>query len=237
MTKVKICGISETQHALVAARAGADFIGLVFASSPRRVSEEKARQLAEAVHNLTTATAVVGVFVNSKADEVNRIADYCHLDWIQLSGDETWQYCQRIERPIIKTIHVPTAGKNHKIINWLFNEMTMGYEQIMHQGLVYLLDTKFENVYGGTGRRFDWKLGKEVAARFPVIIAGGLTPENVGALVEGVHLWGVDVSGGVESNGRKDEDKIIAFIENVRRVGNSYFSPSPFSVKEESAME
>lgn len=237
MTKVKICGITEVQHALVAARVGADFVGLVFASSLRWVSEEKARQLAETVHNLGTATAVVGVFVNSKADEVNRIADYCHLDWIQLSGDETWKYCQRIERPVIKTIHVPTDGKNHEITKWLLNEMTMGYEQITHQCLIYLLDTKLENVYGGTGQSFDWKLSKEIAAKFPVIIAGGLTPENVSALVEEAHPWGVDVSSGVESNGRKDEAKIVVFIENVRRVRNSYFSPSPFSVKEDSGME
>jgi phosphoribosylanthranilate isomerase len=219
VTRVKICGITEIQHAVAAAKSGADFVGLVFAPSPRQVLPGKALQLAEAVHNLKTDTSVVGVFVNSAANEVNRIADYCHLDWIQLSGDETWQYCRQIERPIIKTIHVPATEKNQETVDWLFAEMAVGYQQVTRQALICLLDSKIGNVYGGTGRAFDWELGREVAAKFPVIIAGGLTPKNVGRLVKELHPWGVDVSSGVESSGKKDEAKIVEFIKMVKKAG------------------
>lgn len=255
MTRIKVCGITEKQHALVAAGAGADFIGLVMAPGPRQISTEKALLLSQAIHNSGAATEVVGVFVNAAVDEVNRIADYCRLDRVQLSGDETWEYCQQIERPAIKAIHMPTTqtlspfktpayplsltrregdrglphlsqkkiGDSVGAIQELpdykvaIDQIAMGYQLIPHQKLICLLDTKVKGIYGGTGQTFDWQLAKEVAARFPIIIAGGLSPENVGKLVKEVQPWGVDVSTGVENNGRKDESKILKFIEEVRK--------------------
>jgi phosphoribosylanthranilate isomerase len=214
MTKIKICGLSETQHALAAAKAGADFIGLVFAPSRRQVSAGEALRLVEALRVLESRPAIVGVFVNSPVDEVNRMADYCHLDWVQLSGDETWPYCQQIKRPIIKTIHISSANASGEIIA----EIDRGHHLLPHRELICLLDTKVDDAYGGTGQAFDWQLAKEVSARFPVLVAGGLTPANVGRLVEEVHPWGVDVSSGIESHGQKDTAKIIEFIEAVRRI-------------------
>lgn len=214
MTKVKICGLSEIEHALAAGKAGADFLGLVFAPSRRQVSPEKALVLVEAIHELRPHPAVVGVFANSAAQEVNDIVDYCRLDWIQLSGDETWQYCQEIEKPIIKVIHISTGQKTDKILA----DIEMGYHLLARKGLVCLLDSSAESTYGGTGQTFDWQLAKEVLAKFPVIVAGGLTPVNVGQLVKGVQPWGVDVSSGVETNGWKDSSKIKAFVEAVRRA-------------------
>ena len=212
MTKIKICGLSEIQHALAAAKAGADFLGLVFAPSRRQVSIEKALPLVKEVHTLSPHVIVVGVFANSTADEVNRTADYCNLDWIQLSGDETWDYCQHIERPIIKTVHV----SNTKTVEKIVSEIAIGYRLLPRQDFVFLVDSKVGDTYGGTGQAFDWKLAKEVSARFSVIIAGGLTPANVRQLVEEVQPWGVDVSTGVESNGQKDTAKIKKFIQAVR---------------------
>lgn len=212
MTKVKICGLSEIEHAVVAGKAGANFLGLVFAPSRRRLSPERALQIVEAIHGLRPRPAVVGVFVNLPAREVNQIADYCQLDWVQLSGDETWDYCQEIERPVIKAIHV-SANKTTKDV---FADMEAAYCFPLKQSLICLLDSKVRNTYGGTGQTFNWQLAKEVSARFPVIIAGGLTPMNVSQLVKIAQPWGVDVSTGVETNGKKDVSKIKAFVEAVK---------------------
>jgi phosphoribosylanthranilate isomerase len=207
LTKIKICGINDVSYARAAVEAGADLIGVVFAPSPRQVSHEKAKEIAAAVKKYVP---VVGVFVNMPAATVNSLASSCQLDWVQLSGDESWEYCQEIEKPVIKTIHISPEWDEEELLVHLEDG------QRLDRPPVYLLDTLVENKYGGTGQVFSWEVASGAVTKFPVIIAGGLDPGNVGQVVASLRPWGVDVSSGVESEGVKDVDKIKAFVQAVR---------------------
>ncbi len=205
MVRIKVCGIRTEQDGLEAVRAGADFVGLVLAASGRQVSVAQAKQIAAAVRSSGSPARVVGVFVNSPASEVNRIARECGLDYVQLSGDESLAYCREIEKPVIKAVHVGSGLP----------------ELEKKAGLIYLLDTHVAGRYGGTGITFDWSLARQISRRTPLILAGGLTPENVGQAIREVGPWGVDVSSGVETDGVKDMNKIRAFIAAARRANGS----------------
>ncbi|MDD4875804.1 MAG: phosphoribosylanthranilate isomerase [Dehalococcoidales bacterium] len=212
MTKIKICGLSEVEHVLAASKAGTDYIGLVFAQSRRRVSINKAWVLLEALRSQKRPATAVGVFADETIQEVNRIIEYCHLDWVQLSGSENWDYCREIECPVIKVIHVLPNSSTGKILK----EIDMGYRVQSKQKLIILLDTGTAKMPGGTGQVFDWQIAKKIVAKYPVIIAGGLNSANVGQLIKDIQPWGVDVSTGVENNKQKDVSKIVDFIQTVR---------------------
>ncbi len=212
-TRIKICGIKEKSHALGASKVGADFIGLVMVPSPRRVTVVQAQEMVSVIKEYGKATEAVGVFVNMPAPVVNQIARDCNLDWVQLSGNETWGYCQMINWPLIKVAHIAEQSPEE-----IGDYLARGCEALSGQRYLYLLDSKVEDRYGGTGIAFDWKLASAVARRFPIIIAGGLTPQNVGEAIKAVAPWGVDVSSGVEVNGVKSINRIKAFIEAVRRA-------------------
>lgn len=209
MTLVKICGISTVEAALAVAEAGADYLGMIFAESRRQVTPEQAKRISDAVHGLESPPGVAGVFVNRPAAEVNSLATECGLDLIQLSGDESPEYCRTIEKPVVKVIHIAEDDLPEDILRKMGSYTGVA-------GIFFLLDTRSDTAYGGTGRTFDWDIARSVAEQAPVIVAGGLNPENVGSLVRDVRPAGVDVSGGVETNGIKDIGKIRAFLGAVR---------------------
>jgi phosphoribosylanthranilate isomerase len=213
MTRIKICGIRDKAHALAAVEAGADFIGLVFAPSQRQVSPARACEIASAVKKSSDSTKVVGVFVNAPSSQVNKLADFCALDWVQLSGDESWEYCREVVRPVIKAIRIDRQSPEE-----LYAELSAGGKLLPAQEFITLLDSRVEGKYGGTGESFNWDLAQQVTKKFPVIVAGGLDLKNVARLIEKVAPWGVDVSSGVETREVKDTSKIKAFIEAVRKA-------------------
>ncbi len=217
MTRVKICGIREKAHALAVIEAGGDFIGLVFAPSKRQVTPARAGEIVDAAKSRSDAIDTVGVFVNMPATEVNNIAGSCNLDWVQLSGNESWEYCRQISRPVIKAIRIRQGQSPEQILT----DLATWAKILTSKKYLYLLDSEVEGRYGGTGTVFDWALARQAAEQSPVIIAGGLTPENVAEVIEMVAPWGVDVSSGVETGGVKDIAKIKAFIEAVRKADDS----------------
>ena len=215
MTRVKICGIKEKSHALAVIEAGGDFIGVVFAPSQRRVTRAQASEIVSAAKGRSDAIGTVGVFTNMPAPEVNAIADDCNLDWVQLSGDESWEYCRHITKPLIKAIRIKPGQSPEQIAA----DLAAGAKTLSSQKHLYLLDTQVEGRYGGTGITFNWSLARQAAEQFPVILAGGLTPENVSQAIESAAPWGVDVSSGVEIEpGRKDLAKVRQFITTARSV-------------------
>ena len=217
MTHIKICGIKEVAHALMVAEAGADFIGLVFAPSPRQVTPAQAEKIVAALKKSKAKTEVVGVFVNTPAAKVKKIAGFCHLDWVQMNSDEPWVYCRELDIPVIKVIRVSRHYKPEQICA----DLAYGARILKNQNHLFLLDSNVRYKYGGTGRTFDWNLAQPIARQFPVIVAGGLTPRNVAEAIRTMAPWGVDVSSGVETRGTKDMAKIRKFIEAVRGVNDS----------------
>lgn len=200
--RVKICGITRIEDALAAAAAGADAIGLVFyPGSPRAVSVEQAAAIIAALPPFVTT---VGLFVDLERVELQRILGRVPLDLLQFHGNETAEQCEGFNRPYIKALRVrPGDDVSARIGAY------PGASGI-------LLDTYVEGVPGGTGEAFDWSLVPPAADK-PVILAGGLHPENVAAAVARVRPYAVDVSGGVEAGkGIKDAGKISAFVRAAR---------------------
>ncbi len=200
--RVKICGITRVEDALAAAKAGADAIGLVFyAKSPRAVDIEQARAILAALPPFVTT---VGLFVDAERSELERILASVPLDLLQFHGDESVQQCEAFGRPYIKALRVK-AGDD-------IAAQVARYPSA--QGI--LLDAYVEGVPGGTGEAFDWSLIPQTLSK-PLILAGGLRPDNVAEAVSRVRPYAVDVSGGVEaSKGVKDVEKVGAFIRAAR---------------------
>lgn len=199
MVRIKFCGITNIKDALEAAGLGINALGFVFAKSPRQVSPEKAKEIIE---KLPPWISAVGVFVNEKSEAVSEIAEHCRLDYIQLHGEESPEYCGSLGLKVIKTI----KDDIEKISDYNVSG--------------FLLDTHDHGKAGGTGKTFNWDLALD-AKKYgcPIILAGGLTPENIGEAVEKVKPYGVDVSSGIElAPGKKDYEKMKRFVEEVKKT-------------------
>jgi phosphoribosylanthranilate isomerase len=207
-TRVKICGITRVEDAISAVNAGADAIGLVFyAPSPRALTMAQAQSIVAA---LPPFISVVGLFVNAPQTEIESVLSKVRLDILQFHGDETAhdceQVCEQINLPYYKAIRVKSDTN------------LLQYEAEFKSAKALLLDTFSEAAVGGTGQVFDWNLIPKNMTK-PVILAGGLTADNVAAAIQQVRPYAVDVSGGVEQNkGIKDAAKIAAFMRGVRNA-------------------
>jgi len=202
MVKVKICGITILEDALAAVEAGADALGFVFyPPSPRHIHPEQA---AEIIRRLPPFVQTVGLFVDAELSIVNTTADRCGLDVVQLHGDETPGYCESVRRRVIKAFRVRDISSLDSLLQYQVSGC--------------LLDAWSPAAPGGTGQSFNWEIAAVAAAQRPIILAGGLTPDNVAEAVRRVQPYAVDVSSGVEcAPGRKDVDKVRTFITRARQ--------------------
>ena len=199
--RVKMCGMRTIAAACAAEEAGADYIGFIFVKKSRRyVTPETARAIARALHRVRT----VGVFVDAPMDEVNQIAAFVGLDYVQLHGHESAEIAQQSERPVIKA--------------YRYGDDFDADAANAYPAEIILVDSYVQGAAGGTGTAFHWQDAAREIARVtkPVLIAGGITAENVGEAAVIFQPFGVDVSGGLEKDGEKSEEKIRVFMEVVR---------------------
>jgi phosphoribosylanthranilate isomerase len=222
---VKICGVRTVHQARVAAEAGADMVGLVFAESRRRVTPAEAHEVTAAAY--VRRPRFVGVFVNEDPDVIGRLARELRLDLVQLSGDEPPEQCAGLRVPYLKVVHVRSGMAAQDVLR---------IAKRYRDAVAIVLDAGGRPIglqpdrdrtdapptayrppptaYGGTGLALDPAIAADVVRQFNglVMLAGGLRPETVVGTVRAVHPWAVDVSSGVETDGAKDETKIIAFV-------------------------
>jgi len=207
MTIIKICGIKTLKDALAAIEAGTDYLGFNFyPKSVRFIEKSACAEITSVLKREHPQIKLVGVFVNSSVEEIKDILAICSLDLAQLHGDET---------PEIFAQLAPDAFRAFRGIP----ESNAGYER--SDAPFMLIDAAVKGVYGGSGVTADWAAAAKLAKKYPLLLAGGLTPENVADAVRQVQPWGVDVASGVESApGEKDAGKMSAFVKAVRKVKN-----------------
>jgi phosphoribosylanthranilate isomerase len=203
MVKVKICGITNLDDALMAVEAGADALGFVFfGASPRHIFCEQAASI---IRHLPPFVQTVGLFVNESLTKVNETTDRCGLDIVQLHGEEPPGFCAAVRRRVIKVLRIKDASSLEPIDDYPVS--------------AFLLDAWSPTAPGGTGKTFNWDIAKSAAQKGRIILAGGLTPENVSEAIRQVRPYAVDVSSGVESApGKKDHAKVREFISKAKET-------------------
>lgn len=195
MLRVKICGITNLEDALLSIELGADALGFIFAPSPRQIKPERAREI---ILRLPPFITTVGVFVDEDPRKVEDIADFCCLDALQFHGEESPEYCEIFRRKVIKAFKIRERKDLEKL---------NGYNVS-----AFLLDSAIK------GQPFDWNLLRGLQCDKPIILAGGLNPENLESALNLIRPYAVDVSSGVEAYpGKKDEAKLRRFMEVIRK--------------------
>jgi len=210
--KVKICGITNLDDAREAIEAGADLLGFNFyARSPRYIPPGNAREITAQIRADGGRPLLVGVFVNSPLEEMRSILEIAQIDLAQLHGDEPVRVAEQLNGRGLKALR-PTSE----------TEAEIEAERFAPYGPpapALLIDAYRKDQYGGTGHTADWSIATRLAQQYPILLAGGLTPENVAEAIQQVRPWGVDVASGVEvSPGKKDAAKMRAFVERCQGV-------------------
>ena len=210
MTIIKICGIKTLNDARAAIESGADYLGFNFyPKSVRFIEKESCAEITSALKHEYPQIKLVGVFVNSSVDEVKAILETCHLDLAQLHGDEPPEMLESFNGKAFKAIRLTSESAETSVYPFLKSAFPPAI----------LVDAAVKGVYGGSGVTADWSAAAELAKKYPLLLAGGLTPENVAEAVGRVNPWGVDVASGVESAlGEKDAAKMIQFVKEIKRM-------------------
>lgn len=216
MTKFKICGVRSAEHALVAAESGASFMGFVFVEGVRRqLAVDDARAIIGEYRNRLAhapGPGLAGLFADQPVEFVVDVVERCGLDYVQLCGSEGPDYWSRMPVPVLRAVRVNDSGDLEAVVRDTLEIV----QAIADHGQTPHLDTYRPESPGGTGHTFDWAIAAAVTERFKVVLAGGLTPETVGAAIAATRPWCVDVSTGVETDGEKDPARIRAFADAVR---------------------
>jgi len=208
MIKIKICGITNKEDALWAVNLKVDALGFIFADSPRRVKPEIVQGIIELLPPFISS---VGVFVNEDRKKVEEITESCGLTTLQFHGEESPSYCEGFKQKIVKALRIESKDILEKAV------------QYKDKVDAYLLDTYSPSKYGGTGKTFDWCIAKEIKEfGLPIILSGGLNPENIREAISEVEPYGIDVSSGVEERpGKKNMEKLINFVRIVRETNGA----------------
>jgi len=212
-TRIKMCGLTRIKDVEFGFSLGLDALGFIFyEKSPRNVLPDFVKEIVEKIPPFVDC---VGVFVDREMEEVEEIIEYCGLSHAQLHGKEDHKYCERVERfaspcHVIKAFRVSDSSRT--------SDFTP-YDEVVHG---YLLDTYKKGNAGGTGEIFDWNIIQQLDLKRPMILAGGLSPENIESAIQTVRPFCVDVNSGVEIEpGIKDRAKIVEFVQKVRKIDNS----------------
>jgi len=218
--KIKICGITALDDALAAVDAGADMLGFNFyPQSPRFIDPATCARVVSRLRNRDPKVTLVGVFVNATPKFVVATLDACNLDYAQLHGDEPPEDLAALAPWAFKAIRPASTEEARRLALAYAPPAPDGHETLVPdpERPAFLLDASVRGQFGGTGQVADWGMARVLARRWPILLAGGLGPDNVAAAVAAVHPWGVDVASGIEASpGKKDPAKMRAFIEAAR---------------------